>query len=88
MRKKRFGKKSFWVEGVLHLGISLQLENGSPVYPASHWHIELWLITVQIVCTPHAPIQGSLHRSFIHANVAGHSADITHSGRQFGARPI
>lgn len=47
----------------------------------------VWLFTVQSAPTPQEPGHGSLHFSFIHALLLGHSALITHSGLQLGGLP-
>lgn len=45
-------------------------------------------MTIHSELKPQDPGQGSLHLSFMHARLAGQSDWITHSGRQFGGRPI
>lgn len=62
--------------------------NGSPSSPGSHAQVARWSTTAHMALGPHACSQGSLHRSETHANAAGHSALIVHSGRQLGGLPI
>ena len=69
-------------------GAGTQFINGSPVYPAKHEQIGVWLITLHCAPIPHAPGQGSLHFSLMHALSLEHSELIEHSGRQFGGIPI
>lgn len=45
-------------------------------------------MTVHWALPPQEPGHGSLHFSFLHARLLGHSESFTHSGRQFGGRPI
>lgn len=62
--------------------------NGFPVYEGGHTHETVWLMTWHSAPAPHDPSHGFWHLLFMHANWAGQSALITHSGRQFGGDPI
>uniref|UniRef100_A0A1A9ZCR4 Uncharacterized protein n=1 Tax=Glossina pallidipes TaxID=7398 RepID=A0A1A9ZCR4_GLOPL len=50
-------------------------------------HGSLFLAGVWGPLKPQEPGHGSLHCSFIHAVLLGHSALMVHSGRQFGGIP-
>lgn len=62
--------------------------NGSPSKPGSQAQVARWSTTEQTALWPQACSQGFLHLCETQANVAGHSALIVHSGRQFGGAPI
>lgn len=62
--------------------------NGFPVYEGGHTHETVWLMTWHSAFVPHDPSQGFWHLLFIHANWAGQSVLITHSGLQLGGVPI
>lgn len=68
-------------------GARLQIVNGSPVYPAGHEQLGVWLMTLHIAPTPQDPGHGSIHFSLIQALLLGQSALMAHSGRQFGGEP-
>lgn len=57
------------------------------MYPGRHVQTGECLTTLQTELNPQEPGQGSLHFSFTHAKLAGHSAFKIHSGRQFGGLP-
>lgn len=70
-------------------GFNLHCVYGSPSYdPEMQLHKGLWLTTLHNALTPHLPTHGSIQRSFWQALLLGHSESITHSGRQFGGRPM
>lgn len=62
--------------------------NGLPVWPGGHTHETVWLMTWHSAPAPHDPSHGFRHLLLMHANWAGQSALMTHSGRQFGGSPI
>lgn len=66
----------------------LHRRNGSPVYPFSHMHIGVWLITLHSAFNPHEPGHGSRHFLLIQAMFLAHSVLLVHSGLQFGGDPI
>lgn len=70
------------------IGFIIHCVYGSPSYPEMQLHTGLCLTTLHNALTPHLPTHGSMQRSFIHALLLGHSESITHSGRQFGGRPM
>lgn len=61
---------------------------GSPVNPFKHIQIGLCWNTLQLVFTPQAPGQGSLHFRLLQALFWGHSELTTHSDLQVGGLPI
>lgn len=67
--------------------IGKHLENGSPVKPSLQMQTATWFKTWQLASIPHDPGQGSSHFCRTHANSAGHSEFIVHSGRQYGGEP-
>jgi hypothetical protein len=57
-----------------------QPAKGPQVYPVRHRHIGAFFTATHVVCGPHAPRQGPLHRSPRYAKLLGHSALMVHSG--------
>lgn len=62
--------------------------NGSPVKPAAHTHVGVWLTTRHSALAPQDPGQGSRHFRLIQARWLAHSLLLTHSGRQLGGEPV
>lgn len=58
----------------------MQMWKGSPVLPAGHEHIGIWLTTSQSASLPHVPSQGSLHLFLMQALLREQSEFKTHSG--------
>lgn len=75
------------LNGTLPFGVEHPWK-GSPSRPDSHAQIARWSTTEHVARVPHAWSHGSLHFWPIQAKVAGHSALMVHSGRQFGGAPM
>jgi len=69
------------------LGIIWHSVNGSPIQPWGQVQTGLWLTTLHSELRPHVPWQGFWHLELTQAWAGGHSAFVTHSGRQSGGTP-
>lgn len=75
-------------EVLLGGGAKTQRTLASPSYPSGQVQIGTWFWTEHLAISPQAPIQGFLHLWFIQAAEWKQSELSTHSGLQFGGRPI